>query len=289
MGRKRCQSPTSAHSPAAESVSIPRKQRSAGDRRGVAAVGDHLLERGDQRGASRDEHLDPGQVVHVGRLRAEVVEAQAAQPAHVRSASTSTRARPSGCRGAAATCASRWRARIRSPRQSSIARITSRNCSSATVGTNAKRNSPAASNRARRSASRLSVLIRSPDARGTLPAATTRTSIPRSRPRAPARTRSARPHRPRAPARQARQELHDLDRRHPQLHAAELARGHVKDRGMRLRRVHIKPDQGHTVLHGRHLPELGCRRQAHPAAQSPHISARGADRSTPQAGPDRPP
>ena len=29
LGRKRCQSPTSAHSPAADSVSIPRKQRSA--------------------------------------------------------------------------------------------------------------------------------------------------------------------------------------------------------------------------------------------------------------------
>src|SRR5690349_5312428 len=26
-----------------------------------------------------------------------------------------------------------------------------------------------------------------------------------------------------------------------------------------------------AVLHGRHLPELRCRRQAHPAAQSPHI------------------
>ena len=63
----------------------------------------------------------------------------------------------------------------------------------------------------------------------------------------------------------------------------------IKDRRVRLRRMHVKPDEGHTLRHGRHLPELGCRRQDHPAAQSPHISARGADRSTPQAGPDRPP
>ena len=42
---------------------------------------------------------------------------------------------------------------------------------------------------------------------------------------------------------------------------------------MRLRRVHIKPDDRHTLRHGRRLPELGCRRQARPAAQSPHISA----------------
>jgi hypothetical protein len=90
-------------------------------------------------------------------------------------------------------------------------------------------------------------------------------------------------------ARQRRQEPDDLRRRHPQLHAAQLAAGGVEDRRMRLRRVNVKPDQRHTVLHGRHLPELGCRRQAHPAAQSPHISARGADRSTPQAKPDRPP
>ena len=88
---------------------------------------------------------------------------------------------------------------------------------------------------------------------------------------------------------QRREELHDLARRHSQLHTAKLTAGHVEDRGMRLRRMHIKPDERHTPRHGRHLPELGCRRQDHPAAQSPHISARGADRSTPQAGPDRPP
>jgi hypothetical protein len=44
----------------------------------------------------------------------------------------------------------------------------------------ANRNSPAASSRTSRSASRRSVLTRSPDARGTFPTATTRTSIRRS-------------------------------------------------------------------------------------------------------------
>jgi hypothetical protein len=63
--------------------------------------------------------------------------------------------------------------------------------------------------------------------------------------RAPTRTRPARPHRPRAPDPQA------------------PARRHIQNRGMRLRRVHIEPDQ------------------------SPHISARGAGRSTAQAGPNR--
>ena len=50
------------------------------------------------------------------------------------------------------------------------------------------------------------------------------------------------------------------------------------------------PNKRDTAIHGRHLPELGCRQQAHPVAQSPHISARGVDRSTAYTGgPDRPP
>ena len=89
---------------------------------------------------------------------------------------------------------------MRSPRQSSIAPITSRNRSAATLGTNTNCSSPAASSRARRSASRLSVLTRSPDARGTFPPPPhARRSRDPSR-RAPARSRSARPHRPPGPA-----------------------------------------------------------------------------------------
>jgi hypothetical protein len=91
------------------------------------------------------------------------------------------------------------------------------------------------------------------------------------------------------PARQRRQELRDLHRRHPQPHATKLTGCHIQHRRMRLRRVDVESHHRHTLRHGRHLPELGCRRQANPAAQSPHISARGADRSTAQAGPDRPP
>jgi hypothetical protein len=147
-----------------------------GDRRRVAAVADHLLEHRDQRGTARDEHLDPGQVVDERCRRAEILEAQP-RGQIMCSAPKQIPARPSGSRGAAAASRGGGGHASRSPRQSSITRITSRNCSSATLGTNAKRSSPAASSRARRSASRLSVLTRSPEARRTMPAATTRTSI----------------------------------------------------------------------------------------------------------------
>ena len=49
---KRWKSPTSAHSPAADSVSIPRDAPQPVDHRGVRAVGDLLLERAQQREAA---------------------------------------------------------------------------------------------------------------------------------------------------------------------------------------------------------------------------------------------
>jgi hypothetical protein len=64
------------------------------DRRRVAAVGDGLLERGDQRRSARDEHLDAREVVDQRCPRAEIFEAQRPQPAHVRSRPGRCRARP---------------------------------------------------------------------------------------------------------------------------------------------------------------------------------------------------
>lgn len=46
-----------------------------GDRRGVAAVGDDLLERGDQRRSPGDEHLDAGEVVDERGLRIDTLSA----------------------------------------------------------------------------------------------------------------------------------------------------------------------------------------------------------------------
>src|SRR5438270_6969241 len=81
---KRVKSPTSAHSPAAVSVSMLRKQRSRPtDRLGVAAVRDGRLEHAAQRLAALGERLHRTQVVHEYRLRERILEVQRAQPALV--------------------------------------------------------------------------------------------------------------------------------------------------------------------------------------------------------------
>jgi hypothetical protein len=62
LGRNRCQADfgaDSAEPSGRERVAAPEAPQ-PGDRLGVAAVGDRLLECGDQRGAARDEHLDAG-------------------------------------------------------------------------------------------------------------------------------------------------------------------------------------------------------------------------------------
>ena len=78
LGNRR-KSPTSAATPAADSVSIPRKAQ-PGDHLGVRALGDLLLERGDQCLAAAGEQLDRGQVVSEACPRARVLEAELTEP-----------------------------------------------------------------------------------------------------------------------------------------------------------------------------------------------------------------
>ena len=70
------------------------------------------------------------------------------------------------------------RARIKSARRSSRQRTRPRSCSCSSLGTHASGRSPAANSRARRIASRLSVLIRSPGRRSMLPGEQTAISTP---------------------------------------------------------------------------------------------------------------
>lgn len=76
----------------------------------------------------------------------------------------------------------RWRARSRSPRSASRARIRWRAESTNSDGTAIGRSWPASESRASNSASRRSVLTRSARGRAVLPGATTSTAIPAARP-----------------------------------------------------------------------------------------------------------
>ena len=97
--RKRAKSPDLGAQPGGRQRVDPAKAAQPGDHCGERAVAELLLERRDQRRPAADEHLDRGEVVNERRLRARLVEAQAAQPAHVQPASRSRRPR-SGARGA---------------------------------------------------------------------------------------------------------------------------------------------------------------------------------------------
>ena len=241
---KRAKSPTSAHSPAAVSVSMPRKQRSLRPS-GVAAVRDRLLEHADQRRAALGQRLHRAQVVDEHRLGESVLEAQRQQP------------RSCGCVHAlhgkrsprrSRNFERRWRERIRSLRASSMQRTRSRKRSSASLGTNAKRSSPAANSRTSRLASRRSVFTRSPGALGIDPGATTRIQARAARPPARARTPSGPPHRPRPPDDPAPPGTRAPRARARRATAARAARrSRVKHSGNRLRLVNIKPDKGHTL------------------------------------------
>jgi hypothetical protein len=96
-------------------------------------------------------------------------------------------------RSTASRC--RCRARIRSPRTSSRARTRSRAASCATVGTSTGTISPSRSNRASSSASRASVLTRSPEGRCSFEGARPRTSPRGCAGAGQARSRSGRPRR----------------------------------------------------------------------------------------------
>ena len=82
---------------------------------------------------------------------------------------------------------------------SSRQRTRSRNCSRSTDGIVTSVSSPAANNRASRTASRLSVLTRSAGGRSVLPGAHTPARSPPPKPAAPTHSQSGPPHRPSAP------------------------------------------------------------------------------------------
>jgi hypothetical protein len=66
---KREKSPISAHSPTAERVSMPRRQRKAGDGLGPRRVGDELLDVALQRVPAHDQGVDRAEVVQQRQLR----------------------------------------------------------------------------------------------------------------------------------------------------------------------------------------------------------------------------
>jgi hypothetical protein len=211
-------------------------------------------------------------VVDERHPRAQIIEPQGAQPAHVLAGPR--RAGPSQRKSRRkSSLLSRCRARIRSPRQSPSARTTSRNCTSATVGTNANLSSPAASNLTSRSASRRSVLTRSPDARATLPAATTRKSIPR-----PFASRAS-PNAVGPPHTQHEQDRATSPQTRPPRPAPSAASRHEPPRSAHRGQRHASAPHAHQHQQARYhdpwsaLPRAGCRQQARPATQSPHISA----------------
>jgi hypothetical protein len=97
---------------------------------------------------------------------------------------------------------------------------------------------------------------------------------------------------PPGPDQATRKKLDDLDRGHPQLHAAKLTGPTAEDRrrtsaprARRDRRARYCASWSAPPRAGMSATGQRCRRQASP----PHISARGAGRSTDYAGPDRPP
>jgi hypothetical protein len=152
---------------------------------------------------------------------------------------------------------SRWRARIRSARASSRARTRSRAASSAWVGTRTPGSSPMCSNRASRSASRRSVLTRSPGGRSSLDDATT-TQPPRP-PGAPgpARTRSGQPHRRPDRAGQRPHPAQDRlgGRREPQ--RPHLPSGAVQHSGHDRPGMHVQADR-RTLQHHPAPPVLAA-------------------------------
>ena len=241
---KRAKSPTSAHSPAAVSVSIPRKQRSRAITGGVRALGDLLLERRDQRRAAAGQQLDRGQVVSERRLRAGVIEAQRAQPAQVLG-------RPGAARSGVALAAAqqelrrdgggrasdrRGRPRSRAPGHGS--------CSSSTLGTNAKRQ--LAGRQQPRQAGRVATVGLD---------AVTRALRDRPRrhdlhvdPALPRRARQpepgrARPHTPRAPQAPDPPGTTPPPPAPPAACSPQLAGIRVEHRRVRLPRVHVQTDK----------------------------------------------
>ena len=220
---------------------MPRRQRNRATRRRPRPLGGLL---GDQRVeavAAREQRPRDGRGTRRTPPRTSgSSKRSAAQPRQMALESRSRPGRRRSARGAAAACRCDAGGH-QIAAQILAARTRSRSASSSGSGTSTARSCPAACNRASFSASRVSVLIRSPGWRGIAPGRADHHLDPR-RPRRPGQPEPGRPgliDRPHRPG----QRLQPLDRRArraDELRLEHLSRPELHRRRRRLARMHVQ-------------------------------------------------